>query len=88
LFLFLQDHWGFEPQRSCKNAKAKALRKKSGAGMRRGARRRPVSPKQDVEGWKANPPCSVNGVKYRINSLIGIVFIFSGSLGIRTVALL
>ena len=22
-------------------------------------RRRPGSPKQDVEGWKANPPCSV-----------------------------
>jgi len=32
------------------------LRKKSGAWTRRGARRRPGSPKQDVEGWKANPP--------------------------------
>jgi hypothetical protein len=26
--------------------------------MRRATRRRPGSPKQDVEGWKANPPLS------------------------------
>jgi len=38
--------------------KALALEGQSRNRMLRGVRRRPGGPKQDVEGWKANPSCS------------------------------
>jgi len=52
---------GVELKRSCNNAKAQALRKRSGAWMRRGVRRRSVGRKQDVSDRKATPATSIEG---------------------------
>ena len=67
-------NWGFETERSCYNAKAQALTDKFGAWMRRGARRRSSSPKQDAEGWKANPPLSVDCLRYGNNAICNSMF--------------
>ena len=53
--MLMARNWGFETERSRNNAKAEALID-CAAQDAPGARRRPGNPKQEVEGWKANPP--------------------------------
>jgi hypothetical protein len=51
---------GFEPERFMKKSKAQALLEILRRRMRREARRRHGSVRQDVERWKANPPSPIN----------------------------
>jgi hypothetical protein len=55
IFFSIEEVWGIETERFCKKTKAKALRSILCRTDAAEARRRPGSPKQEVEGWKAIP---------------------------------